>query len=199
MARRSLLLLFLMAVTAGCATTRPGEPVARRGDEIVVCGQYFHTGAPVVLWTDPGGYDGYRVEKRFAPWDKSQWPAQGAAAGEKSASGSKDGHGAQEGQGSEGAKNATPWGLTTPNRYGVRFAESGRGPGGTGTRLDPETFERVRGGGWDLDALRKVVDQFVIHYDVCGTSRACFRVLHDTRGLSVHFLLDVDGTIYQTL
>jgi N-acetyl-anhydromuramyl-L-alanine amidase AmpD len=44
-----------------------------------------------------------------------------------------------------------------------------------------------------------VVDQFVLHYDVCGTSRACFNVLHDHRGLSVHFLLDVDGTLYQTL
>jgi len=43
------------------------------------------------------------------------------------------------------------------------------------------------------------VDQFVIHYDVAGTSRTCFRVLHDVRGLSVHFMLDIDGTIYQTL
>ncbi|MFZ4573659.1 MAG: N-acetylmuramoyl-L-alanine amidase [Phycisphaerales bacterium] len=39
----------------------------------------------------------------------------------------------------------------------------------------------------------------MIHYDVCGTSRDCFRVLHDARGLSVHFMLDIDGTIYQTL
>jgi N-acetylmuramoyl-L-alanine amidase len=34
---------------------------------------------------------------------------------------------------------------------------------------------------------------------VCGISRTCFKVLQDQRGLSVHFLLDVDGTIYQTL
>jgi N-acetyl-anhydromuramyl-L-alanine amidase AmpD len=47
--------------------------------------------------------------------------------------------------------------------------------------------------------LRERVDQFVIHYDACGTSRQCFKVLHDLRGLSVHFLLDLDGTIYQTL
>lgn len=51
----------------------------------------------------------------------------------------------------------------------------------------------------DLDRLREVVDQFVLHYDAAGTSRECFRVLQDVRGLSVHFLLDVDGTIYQTL
>lgn len=51
----------------------------------------------------------------------------------------------------------------------------------------------------DFDALREAVDLFVLHYDVCGTSRMCFDVLHDQRKLSVHFLLDVDGTIYQTL
>jgi N-acetylmuramoyl-L-alanine amidase len=43
------------------------------------------------------------------------------------------------------------------------------------------------------------VDQFVLHFDVSGTSRQCFKVLHDLRCLSVHFLLDLDGTIYQTL
>lgn len=43
------------------------------------------------------------------------------------------------------------------------------------------------------------VELFVLHYDACGTSRRCFEVLQDLRGLSVHFLLDVDGTIYQTL
>src|SRR6185295_14591240 len=32
-----------------------------------------------------------------------------------------------------------------------------------------------------------------------GTSRQCFKVLHDNRDLSVHFMLDLDGTIYQTL
>ncbi|MBX3463316.1 MAG: N-acetylmuramoyl-L-alanine amidase [Planctomycetes bacterium] len=47
--------------------------------------------------------------------------------------------------------------------------------------------------------LQQVVHQFVLHYDACGTSRQCFKVLHDVRRLSVHFLLDVDGTIYQTL
>jgi N-acetylmuramoyl-L-alanine amidase len=38
-----------------------------------------------------------------------------------------------------------------------------------------------------------------VHYDAAGTSRQCFKLLHDVRNLSVHFLLDVDGTIYQTL
>lgn len=39
---------------------------------------------------------------------------------------------------------------------------------------------------------------FVNHWDVCTSSKGCFSVL-DKRGLSVHFLVDNDGTIYQTL
>lgn len=134
-----------------------GTSVPRTGDEIMVCGQLVHTTAPVVLWTDPGGYDAYRVERRFGPWTKADWKSIQTA-------------------------------LDTPNRYGIRDE-----------RLTPEDRERVRGGGWDLPALQKCVDQFVLHYDVCGTSRKCFEVLHDMRCLSVHFLLDIDGTIYQTL
>ncbi len=121
-----------------------------------MCGQFLHTGSPVVLWLDPGGYDAYRTERRFVPLDQAEFDPDGR-------------------------------GPDSPNRFGLR-----RG-------LDPETAERVRGGGWDRETLSGVVDQFVLHYDVCGTSRKCFQVLHDLRGLSVHFLLDIDGTIYQTL
>src|SRR5438105_1510635 len=70
-------LLVLTCAAAGCARTHastsvtgPGQPLLRQGDEIMVAGQLFHTGAPVVLWTDPGGYDAYRVDRRFAPPDK---------------------------------------------------------------------------------------------------------------------------------
>ena len=138
-------------------TARIGAVTARVGDEIMVAGQLGHTGAPVVLWTDPGGYDAYRVERRFAPPDESAWSSI------------------------EGA-------IRSPNRYSLR--RSG---------LDAEAIERVRGGGWTLEELQESVDQFVLHYDVCGTSRQCFKILHDRRGLSVHFMLDIDGTIYQTL
>lgn len=66
--------------------------------------------------------------------------------------------------------------------------------------LDGERRYGTRSGDpRSLPELREAVHQFVIHYDVCGTSRQCFKVLHDVRKLSVHFLLDVDGTIYQTL
>jgi N-acetyl-anhydromuramyl-L-alanine amidase AmpD len=153
---------------AAAAPAAPAVPVAparpalaseltRAGDEIVVCGRYFHTGAPVVLWSDPGGYDAYRVERRFAPLAESSWEASAGA-------------------------------LKTPNRYGQRTAG-----------LSDEEIEHTRSGNWDLPTLQRHVDQFVIHYDAAGTSRSCFRALHDVRDLSVHFMLDIDGTIYQTL
>jgi N-acetyl-anhydromuramyl-L-alanine amidase AmpD len=146
---------------SGCQMpSRPGTFASRKGDEIAVAGQFIHTGTPVVLWMDPGGYDAYRVERRFSPYDESAW---------------------------ETSKVAVK-ALTTPNRYGLR-------KGG----LTEEQIERVRGGGWDLPLLQDKIDQFVIHFDVAGTSRQCFKVLHDLRDLSVHFMLDLDGTLYQTL
>jgi N-acetyl-anhydromuramyl-L-alanine amidase AmpD len=148
----------------GCATSGRnagvGSVAPRQGDEIVIAGQYFHTGTPVVLWTDPGGYDAYRVERRFSPWAEADWDA---------------------------TREKVP-AIKTPNRYNVRQAG-----------LSTNELEKVRGGGWDLATLQQVVDQFVLHFDVCGTARQCFKILHDHRGLSVHFLLDLDGTIYQTL
>ncbi len=138
----------------------PRTFVKRKGDEIVVAGQLFHTGTRVITWMDAGGYDAYRVERRFSPYAESSW--------EKSKELVKD--------------------LKTPNRYGLRAAG-----------LSDEQIERVRGGGWELKDLQNTVDQFVLHFDVCGLSKVCFNILQDHRDLSVHFMLDVDGTIYQTL
>ncbi len=149
------------ALLVGCRTAAPvGRIAPRQGDEIVVAGQFVHTGTRVVLWMDPGGYDAYRVERRFSALDKAGWEAS----------------------------QTEVRGLDSPNRYNLRR-----------NGLTNEEIERVRGGGWDLPTLQKAVDQFVLHYDVCGTSRQCFKVLHDLRDLSVHFMLDLDGTIYQTL
>jgi hypothetical protein len=39
---------------------------------------------------------------------------------------------------------------------------------------------------------------FVNHWDVCLSSESCQKVLNK-RGISVHFLIDNDGTIYQTM
>ncbi|MBL9195335.1 MAG: N-acetylmuramoyl-L-alanine amidase [Opitutaceae bacterium] len=156
-----LLLLFLAPLLlGGCHLARPRTFVPRKGDEIIVAGRMFHTGTRVVTWMDPGGYDAYRVERRFAPIAESGWESTAAAVKA----------------------------LRTPNRYGLR--KNG---------LSDAEIERVRGGGWDLPTLQRVVDQFVLHYDVCGISKSCFNVLHDHRGLSIHFMLDIDGTIYQTL
>lgn len=156
---RPLLLLVGILLLPGCYH-RPGTPLKRKGDEIVVAGQLFHTGTKVVTWMDVGGYDAYRVERRFAPYEQSSWAK---------------------------TQELKP-DIKDPARYGLRFQ-----------KLSPEEIERVRGGGWDLPTLRRVVDQFVMHYDVCGIAKQCFNILHDHRGLSVHFMLDIDGTLYQTL
>jgi N-acetylmuramoyl-L-alanine amidase len=150
----------LMLAATGCSLSRsrygePGEQLKRLGDEIVVCGQYFHTGAPVVLWTDRGGYDAYRAECKWKP-------------GETLPTG----------------RNASD----SPQRYHTLRKN-----------LPDDVKADVTSNGWDLPMLQEYVDLFVLHYDVCGTSKKCFEVLHDRRGLSVHFMLDVDGTIYQTL
>ena len=42
------------------------------------------------------------------------------------------------------------------------------------------------------------INMFVNHWDVCLNSKTCHKVLAK-RGLSVHFLIDNDGTIYQLL
>jgi N-acetyl-anhydromuramyl-L-alanine amidase AmpD len=164
---RGWFVLFLscsIAAEAAEPPAKPGQRLPRTGDEIVVCGQLYHTTTKVVLWMDPGGYDAYRVERRFAPQDRRESRANAMT---------------------KPVSNAAERGDA---RYGLRT----RG-------LTPEQVERVRGGGWDLPTLQQVVDQFVIHFDACGTSRRCFQVLQDQRGLSVHFMLDLDGTIYQTL
>ena len=64
--------------------------------------------------------------------------------------------------------------------------------------LTPAEEADVAKNGWTLPLLQEKVDQFVIHYDVCGTSGRCFDVLRK-RGLAVQFMLDLDGTIYQTV
>jgi N-acetyl-anhydromuramyl-L-alanine amidase AmpD len=78
-------------------------------------------------------------------------------------------------------------GCDTPKRYASR------------RNLEPALAEVVADRGWTPDLAALQIDQVVVHYDVAWTSQNCFNVLHDMRGLSCHFLLDVDGTLYQTL
>lgn len=163
----------------GCLQHRypaPGTKVHRCGDEIMVCGQLFHTGTRVVLWDDPHGYNAYSTYKRFGPFGLASYEATTDPAAYAN---------------DIGATNPATIPAAhpdfSPNRYGYRIKG-----------LSPAEIEKVRG-GWSLPDLQKKVDQFVIHYDDCGTSQICFRVLQDQRNLSVHFMLDLDGTIYQTL
>ncbi len=48
------------------------------------------------------------------------------------------------------------------------------------------------------EELKQNVYQFVLHYDVCYTSRHCHEVLEDSAFKGSHFYLDLDGTLYQT-
>jgi N-acetyl-anhydromuramyl-L-alanine amidase AmpD len=148
---------FLLGASACRSTSHstssdtPG--VSTIGQEIVVCGQRFPIGAPVVLWSDPDGYDGYQTDRHFMDSPKP-------------------------------AKSPAPGSL----RYGPgRIARDANQT----VLIEPDCQS--------VAALGEVVDQFVLHYDVCGVSRSCFKVLHDHRGLSVQFMLDVDGTLYQTM
>lgn len=148
---RLLMILWLaIALSTGC---KPGS--TRQGDEIIVAGQYIHTGTRVVTWLDRGGLNAYQM---------------------KNPDEDDDGY------------SSTASGRVLSNRFD--FREIG---------LPADELARVHRDGWDLPTLQKVVDQFVLHYDSAGTSHQSFKLLHEGRGLSVHFLLDLDGTIYQTL
>jgi len=158
MKRTTLAALFGAFALAACSSPeRQSEPIVAPvrdvhsliGDEIVVCGQRMHIGAPVVLWTDVDGYDATATTH-----DREKPPEF--------------------------------MDLETGRRY-------------TPGRVTRDGEVLVAPDSTDLAQLAETVDQFVVHYDVAGTSRTCFRVLQEMRGLSVHFLLDVDGTIYQTL
>jgi len=147
----------------------------RHGDEIMVCGQLYRIGTPVKLWLDPGGFDAYRTTRHFSPFEKRDWKST-----------------VEEMQAGK-INFVTKPQETSPDRYGLRFGSQAQ------TLYTPQELEQLRSGGWTLEMLQDRVDQFVLHFDVCGTSSQCFFILHDIRGLSVHFMLDADGTIYQTL
>ena len=146
------LLLVGSVLSSGCHSL-PGDLAPRKGDEIVIAGRFVHTGVPVILWIDAGGYDGYRTHRHDEP----------------QLDGPRD----------------------QPDRI-ARYGSIRRG-------LSDPLLQKIQQQSWCLEDLAHVIDTVVLHYDACGSSSRCFHVLHDIRGLSCHFLLDVDGTIYQTL
>ncbi len=146
--RRQILIISWCAVTALVAAMTShlqlANATAPTTDEIIVCGERFHTGVPIVLWTDQGGYNFHYTKAPVGT------PAE-----------------------------------RIPSR--VRQAP-----------LTDEQIAEVRRDGWTPELLRQNVDQFVIHYSVDPTSRDTFNTLVK-RHLSVQFMLDLDGTLYQTM
>ena len=53
-------------------------------------------------------------------------------------------------------------------------------------------------GGWAPRKKHAPIDLIVLHWDGCTSSRQCFKTLRD-RKLSVHFMVDGDGTVFQAL
>jgi N-acetylmuramoyl-L-alanine amidase len=68
------------------------------------------------------------------------------------------------------------------------------------TRPHLRSLAKSEGGRYPTyEAVKAAVKQFVVHHDGCSSADMCFNVLHNERGLSCHFLLDNDGTIFQTI
>ncbi len=186
---RAFLAIVLCALVPACRVPGPEHHVPPErstwtlpdNDAIVVAGRRFHVGARVVLWTEPPHYDAYATKPRFAD------------AAEPSGLRYEPGRVRRVSR-----ENPDYVPLPALENTPADFVDER-------TELQKQMANTVsfdvlvEPASGDLDALRDVVDQFVLHYDVCGVSQSCFRVLHDERKLSVQFLLDVDGTIYQTL
>ena len=153
----------------------PSPPHPRVGDEICVAGQWIHTDCSnkVVTWIDVGGFDAYAVTPELP-----LGTAPGATATQLNVA-----------ENQPGVKGPVV-------RYGSRRLKQS-----SSTSSQPASPPRGPAGALvtDLSDLRKVITQLVIHHDGCGTSKKCFKVLHEERGLSCHFLIDVDGRIFQTL
>ena len=92
------------------------------------------------------------------------------------------------GPGAERCNGPTPFGDKAKNRAPNRF------------RARPALRKYGRKAqDIPLKAAQSVITQFVLHHDGCPNAKTTFTVLHNERGLSCHFLLDNDGTLYQTL
>jgi len=61
---------------------------------------------------------------------------------------------------------------------------------------DPSGLKHT--GGYTPSKRKRNISMFVAHWDVCLNSRTCYKVL-EKRGISIHFAIDNDGTIYQFL
>ena len=148
MPSRARCLVRLSVACGVLALARPtaADQAAPTRTAIMIAGQPFDVGRPVVLWSDPQGFDGYQT---------SCIDEQGGCCA-----------------------------IESP-RYGARKGVEHR----------------------SLPELQQVVSQLVLHFDGCVNSRSCFKSMHNRSrppgskgcGLSAHFMVDADGTIYQTM
>ncbi len=158
----SATILAAALLVGGCGTLpRAGKPEPRKGDEIVAAGQFFHTGTRVVLWLDPGGYDAYRVERRFAPIERI---GLGKSRAEVT-----------------NLTNAQPL-------WPARESLDGR-----------NKSKRCAAAAGICRCCKAWLTSSCCIMTSAARAGRVFEMLQDDRGLSVHFLLDLDGTIYQTL
>jgi N-acetylmuramoyl-L-alanine amidase len=77
--------------------------------------------------------------------------------------------------------------------YGERAKNRGKRRFSTRPRL------RQFGDNPKYEAVKGVIRKFVLHHDGCFDAKMCWNVLHNERGLSCHFIINNDGTIFQTL
>jgi hypothetical protein len=63
---------------------------------------------------------------------------------------------------------------------------------------DEEDGLKIEGGHYKWKENDRKPDQFVNHWDVCLSAESCARVINK-KGIGIHFCIDNDGTIYQTM
>lgn len=114
---------------------------------IVVCGQKYDIGVPVILWSDPEGLNAYDISTKTV---KIQDRKTGRILIQ----------------------------TISGKRYGSR------------SLLTSEP---------NLSQLQKIIKQFFLHHTGIYNAEDTFEVLHNERKLSVTFILDDNGDLFQTL
>ncbi|MEO8844428.1 MAG: N-acetylmuramoyl-L-alanine amidase [Kofleriaceae bacterium] len=144
----------------------------RPSGNLIIGGQIFRTDAPIINWREPPYWDATREDCQITETDPYVLTPGNANYCKPEPS---------EG----GGRRSVPYGKLPMGPYTRRYA------------LRPRLAHFKNSPPYE--AVKASIKQFVIHHDGCNTADMCFSVLQNERGLSVHFLLDNDGTIYQTI
>ncbi|CAG8510726.1 6504_t:CDS:1 [Diversispora eburnea] len=84
--------------------------------------------------------------------------------------------------------NGKEYGVSFPV---INFRDEQRG-------MSFHTPDRSKHWGERSDPTGKSIECIILHWDVAKSSKDCFQALVD-RGLSIHLMIDYDGTVYQSL